>query len=327
VGASQSLMEPVAELEERVEGRRLTGPEEGCGLREVAAVGDEIPVAGEAAQAFESLEVEGLRLEEIVGWEGVVDHGPFLVVARDGRSAEAFEQADLDLVRLQGEEAVEAAGEGLERFAGESRDEVGVDVDAGVVVEEAEVLLEARDVLSAADALAHLGVEGLDADLELKAAGWESWEEGPDFVREAVGDHLEVEEQIVLPVVEEELEDGGAGVATEVERSVDELEAAQSAVKEAAPVLEERFEGEGADGHVEGREAELAGERAAAGRLDVDRAVFEVVIGVFRVGGQESGGIGEWGMEDVWDVVVAGQEVAADVGEGEVGLACDDVVG
>ena len=92
-------------------------------------------------------------------------------MADDGRAAQALEDADLDLLRAQRDEPVEAAAEALQIFARQADDEIGVDVDAGVLAEKAQVVLEANEVLSAADILRGGVVEGLDTDFELKRAG------------------------------------------------------------------------------------------------------------------------------------------------------------
>src|SRR5262245_5375323 len=106
----------------------------------MAAVGDQVPVAGEAAEALHRGEVEEFGLEDLEGGVGAVDHAPLGVVADDGGAAEALEDADLDLLGVEGDESVEAGGEGVEVLAGEADDQVSVDVDAGVVAEEMEVL-------------------------------------------------------------------------------------------------------------------------------------------------------------------------------------------
>ena len=96
------------------------------------------------------------------------------VVAHDRRAAQALEDADLDFLRAQRDEPVEAGGEALQRFAGQADDQVGVDVDAGLRrAGSAGCLSSLVVVLPAADAFGDVVVEGLDADLELQRAGRE----------------------------------------------------------------------------------------------------------------------------------------------------------
>src|ERR1700691_2513221 len=51
--------EPIAELQETFE-RRFILPDEACGLEEVAAVGDEIPIAAKSSQAHHLSKVDQL---------------------------------------------------------------------------------------------------------------------------------------------------------------------------------------------------------------------------------------------------------------------------
>lgn len=97
-------------------------PDERGGGDEVAAVADEVPKAGEAAHALQRGEVDGLGLQNFVRGIFVVNHLPIGVVADDGCAAEAFEDADLDFLRAQGEEPVEAEAEAFHGFAGEADD-------------------------------------------------------------------------------------------------------------------------------------------------------------------------------------------------------------
>ena len=90
--------------------------------------------------------------------------------------------------------------------------------------------------------------------------------------------------------------------------------------------VEEAVERELAHGNVEGRKAELAGERATTGGLDVDDPVGAVAIVVEVVRELELDGIGDRCVEDVRGLR-PGDELTAEISEGEVGLAGDDVVG
>jgi len=139
-------------------------------MAESAAVGDEIPEPAEAAEALEGGEVEVPILEDFVGRTGIVTHGPVGVVTGETGAAESFENAELDFLGTEREEAVEAVGEGVEGFAGQTGDEIGMNVDASPFAKEAEVVFETGEVLTAADAGADVGIEGLNADLELKSA-------------------------------------------------------------------------------------------------------------------------------------------------------------
>ena len=136
-----------------------------------------------------------LVLQNLVRRLRAVDHLPLGVVPHDRRAAQPLEDADLDLLRPQRDEPVEAAAEALEVFARQADDQVGVDVNAGLRAEEAQVVLELRVVLPAADELATSLVERLDADLELQRARRELRDDFAQRLGQPVGDHLEVQEQ------------------------------------------------------------------------------------------------------------------------------------
>ena len=91
-------------------------------------------------------------------------------MADDRRAAQALEDADLDLVRLERDQPVEAARETGDVLARQAGDQVDVQVHVRVLAQPAEVVGGLGVVLLAADQRLHLGVEGLDADLELQRA-------------------------------------------------------------------------------------------------------------------------------------------------------------
>jgi hypothetical protein len=244
--------EPVGPVEEGVEGGWEFMPEEGCGMNEATAIADEVPVPGEAAESLEVEEVDGSVFEDFVRGLGAVDHLPFGVVAGDGGAAEAFKDTDLDFVRGEGDEAIEAGGEALEGLAWQAGDEVGVDVDGGVFAEETEVIFEALEVLAPADSVGDLVIEGLDADFELEGAWREAGDPIPEGVGEPVGDHFEMEEEIGSIAFEEEGEDGAAAFDVQIERAIDELERFDAAREEPFEGWEKAGEREGADCGVEG---------------------------------------------------------------------------
>lgn len=299
VGLVEFPEQPVGEGEEPLEWRGAVGPGEWQGPGEPAAVGRQVPIPREAPEALEGGEVEVAVGEDLVGWEGAVHHPPIGVVADDGRAAQAFEDADLDFLGLEGEQAIESGAEALQRLPGQADDEVGVDVDTGVCAQEGEVLRGAHPILASADAAADLRVERLDADFELDGARGKPGDLLAERLRQAVGDHLEVEEQAFGPAVAEEAEDGAADLEVQVEGAVDELEVARPAIEQALHGVEEAVEGERPDGNLEGRQAELAGERTAAGGFDVEDPVGEVGVGVLVVRQCHLREVGQRGVEDV----------------------------
>jgi hypothetical protein len=81
------------------------------GARIAPGVGDDVPVAREARQALHRGEVDHVGCEDVVRRIGIEAQGSGLGVARDRRAAQALEDAELDLVRCQRHQAVEAGGE------------------------------------------------------------------------------------------------------------------------------------------------------------------------------------------------------------------------
>jgi hypothetical protein len=88
-------------------------------------------------------------------------------VPDDRGAAQAFEDANLDFLRVEPDQAVESGAEAFERFARQSDDEIGVNVDAGAGSEESEIVFEPFGILAAFDQPPDLFVESLNADLEL----------------------------------------------------------------------------------------------------------------------------------------------------------------
>jgi hypothetical protein len=338
VGLAGGGVEVIAEGEEGKERGGGRFPEQGKGGGEAATIGDEIPVTGEAAEALDGGEIEVAIGEQFVRWVGIVAHGPFLVVTLDGSAAEALEQAHLDFLGIQADQTIETGGKTVEGFAGQADDEVGVEVDTGLLAEEAEIILQPIEVLASGDAGADIGMEGLDADFELEGAGGEGGDFLAERFREAVGDHFEVEEEAVVPAIAEEAEDGTAGGEVEVEGAIDELEMPGAALEESVHGGEERFQGKGTDGEVEGGQAELAGEGATTGGFHVEDAMGEVVIGIELVGEGELGEVGEGGGDDAGKgggkgriggrgVGRRGKQGSAQMGEGQVSFAGEGMIG
>lgn len=107
VCGTRAGIEPVAEMEEGPERGGML-PDEGGGIAEVAAVGDEVPIACEASKPLHGIEIDQLRAEDFVGGRGAVDHPPCLIVANDRSSAKSFEDSDLDFLRFESDKAIEA---------------------------------------------------------------------------------------------------------------------------------------------------------------------------------------------------------------------------
>lgn len=329
VADAEAVGEPLGEGIECTVGGGGLVPDEGGRVAEIAAVHHQVPVSGEPAHTLKFLKGEVECPEDFVRRERGIDHPPFGIVANNGRAAQPFEDADLDFLWVQGMQTIESGCEGLEILTGEPGDEVGMNMDTGVLAEESEVILQSFEVLTSADAFGCGRVKSLDSDLELESARGELLDQVTELGGQAVRNHFEVEEESGPQAFEEELEDCLAGGQVQVEGAINEFELIGAAVEESLHRGQERFEREGPDRNIDGGEAEFAGKGATPGGLDIKQAVLEIGIGVMLVGRLDLGQVGQGGTDDLWKgiggVSRGGEEPPADVGEFEVGFTGDDV--
>ena len=129
--------------------------------------------------------------------------------------------------------------------------------------------------------LLDFGVERLDADLELQGAGRELRDRRPQRFGQAIGDHLEMEEQI-RAVCRSRKNCKIARLVWMFRLNVrsTNLNCRTPRSSRVRHRREETTPAGIADRHVERRETELAAERAAARGLDVDDAMGHILVGV-----------------------------------------------
>ncbi len=84
----------------------------------MTAVDYQVPVPREPFELLHGREINVVGAENLVGRFGAVHHAPVLRVAGDRRPAQPFEDADLDLLRLTGQQPIEP---GCETGAGFAR--------------------------------------------------------------------------------------------------------------------------------------------------------------------------------------------------------------
>src|SRR5207302_5350964 len=101
----------------------------------------------------------------------IIDHLPLGIVTRNRRATQPLENADLNLLGSERQQAIEPGPEALQGFARQSDDQVGVDVNSGLGAQKPQILLQPLTILAPLDERADFLVEGLNADLELKRAG------------------------------------------------------------------------------------------------------------------------------------------------------------
>src|SRR5439155_25218714 len=153
-----------------------------------------------------------------------VDHAERRVVTHDRRPTQTLEQSDLNLLRPQDHQPVEAGGEAVDVLPRQADDQVRVYVNARVLAQEAQVLGELVIVLPPADSRGNFFVERLDPHFKLQRPGGEARDRLAQRLGQAIGDHLKVQEQPRRVAVEEELKDRARDVDVEVEGSIDKLE-------------------------------------------------------------------------------------------------------
>src|SRR5437773_3313181 len=152
-------MEPVAPPQERGERRSRGAPDEWRGVEEVAAVANQVPVAGETAQALHRGKIDEPVLQDFVGRIRAIDHPPCRVMTSDWCAAQPLQNPDLNLLRMESEQTIESRGKAFQRFARQSDNQIGVNVNAGAGTKETQVVGEPVIVLPAADQPAHLRIE------------------------------------------------------------------------------------------------------------------------------------------------------------------------
>ena len=204
-----------------------------------------------AAEFLHGGKIDQFVLQNFIGRMRVVDHLPFGIVPDDGRAAETFEDADLDFLRIEGDETIESGGKIFDAFAGQANDEVGVDMNACLLAQEMEIVLEAGVILATFDERADGFVERLNANFELQRAGRKTGNHFAQRGGQAVGDHFEVVKMAGLVALKKEFKDGFAGRDVEVESAVHELELLNPALKQAREMIKQAGQGELAYGDVQ----------------------------------------------------------------------------
>src|ERR1019366_289991 len=144
-------------------------------------------------------------------------------------------------------------------------------------------------ILPAADVLADFGIERLHADLELQGAGRKLRDDLTQFSGQTVRNHLEMEKHFWLVARKEKFQQRLDGGELEFECAIHELELLQTAIQQPLHRREKFIQRHLPHRNVERRQAELAGERTAARRLDIDDAMRNVGVRVKIIRQGESG--------------------------------------
>jgi hypothetical protein len=127
--------------------------------------------------------------------------------------------------------------------------------------------------------------------------------------------------------VEKKLQQRFASGEIEIESAIHELELSHTAMEKFLKIFEQCRQRKLANRNIERRKAKLASERAATRRLDVDDAVSDVFVVVEFVRRRELRKVGQFGGDDFRGEFFPGEQTAAHLGEFQVSLAGDDVIG
>ena len=329
MGRVGAVIEPVRERHEALEGRL---PEQHRqGQPEAPRIGDQVPVARKAGQPLQLRKRQVAGAQHVVGRRRVEAQVERLGVAGDRCPAQPLQDTQLDLVGTDRRQAVEAGGEALDGFARQPGDQVDMEVRARLGQQPGQVLLGAPIVLSAADQCLDLRVPGLDADLELQAAGRKARDQLAQRRRQMVGHQLEVREHRVvgrrLDPFQEKAQDRRAGVRLQVEGAVDESEVPGAPRVQGVERLQHPGQRERPGGLVERRQAELAFERTAARGFQVEMAFAQVAIAVLVIGQGDCVEVRAVAGDHLHQRSRSVEQLAGQSGESLLGCAGDDVIG
>ena len=117
-------------------------------------------------------------------------------VPGNGRAAQALQYAQLNLMRSQRMQLVKALGKAGQRFAGQAKNQVGVQVGVGLIDQPGKISHGFGVVLFARNALLHIDIEALNAHLKLQHARRKLRNHGLEALRQVVRNHLKVDEQV-----------------------------------------------------------------------------------------------------------------------------------
>jgi Glycosyl hydrolases family 35 len=256
-----------------------------------------------------------------------VDHGPWEIVPDDRSAGKTLEQSDLNFLGIQLHQPIKPSAETGHVLAGQADNQIGVNVNAALAAQESQVLFQPPNILPAADEFTNRFVEALHADFKLQRPRRKLHDQFPQRRRQSVGDHLKMQEQLRCVSIQKELQDRAADVQVQVKRPVHEFELPRAAVQQRLHRRQKLVQRYIAHGNIQRRQAELAGERTSTRGLDVDHAMLKVFLIVQVIGQDERGHFRQRRRDDLRIRALAVQEPPAQLGEFQIGLARDDVIG
>ena len=111
------------------------------------------------------------------------------------RAAQALEYPQLNLMRANAVELIEARRKRLPRLTGQTKNQIGMQMRLAVVQQPTQIGLRLGVVLPAADALLHVHIKTLNANLKLQHAGREFGNRVLQPVRQMVRHDFKMDEQ------------------------------------------------------------------------------------------------------------------------------------
>ncbi len=258
-------------------------------------------------------------------------------------------------MRGNGQQAVKAVGKAVQGFTGQAKDQIHMQVGVGVCQQPTQVGLGRGVVLAARHGVLHRHIEGLHTHFQLQHARRKQCQLRFQAVWQVVGDDFKMQKQVSFgrsswagrsrrvslrwttwglcrvrrlgQFVQKKLQDAHRMLDLQIERAVDKLEAAGTALVQALQRRQHAVKLKAPSGFVERTEAKLALERAATRGFHIQQAVRQVGIRIFVIRQRQLGQrrllAGDDFHQGRWPV----QQGAAQLGKAHVAPAGDDKVG
>ena len=138
-GFAMGKPQPVGKGHERSKGRHVQRQQQRQGLAKAARVGHQVPEPGKPGEALQRGRIHHASLQHGVRRFGLIDHAVLKGVTGNRRAAQAFQNAQLNLVGLERMQLVKALGKAGQSLAWQTKNQVGVQVGVGLIDQPAQV--------------------------------------------------------------------------------------------------------------------------------------------------------------------------------------------
>jgi hypothetical protein len=219
----------------------------------------------------------------------------------------------------------------VEILAGQTRNQIGMQMGVGVFHQPADVGGRTVIVLLAADACLHGRVEGLHADFQLQGTWGKLGNAFLERFRQMIRHDFEVGKDRILrmgrDLVQKELHDPVAALRVQIESAINEFELSRAARVKPFHLVQKRVEIETPGRFVQRRNAEFALERTAARCFDIKGAMRNVFRRVMTVGHRNLVQSGLDAGLNFLDRRCAAKNLATQCGKAHLSPSGDDVIG